>query len=133
MLEKLFKELYNELLEEKELLKIIAAKLTKTKIRDEKLRSEWDNFDVKANESILDSKLVVGEDCILRVWVAFDTPGTLIAVINSQSVYLNQGITLNPYCLYVFDIPLNADDTFNLSYSVNARCLILRLQKVRVA
>ena len=128
----LINELYKEILDEKELLKTIATKLTKKTIDDSSLRDRWDDFNVEANKQILLNDFSAGEACLLRMWVAFDKSGTLMAIINGQAVYLNAGNALLPHCLYVFDIPLNREDRFNIAYSVNAKCKIMRLQVVRI-
>lgn len=71
--------------------------------------------------------------CRVKVVAAFNAQGILSGTVirggNTQIVQFNTGVPLLPNCVYGFDLLLNTGDTVNYRYSVNATCLIMRVQE----
>ena len=75
--------------------------------------------------------------CSFRVEAGFDAAGILSATITQVGVpvvcQLNGGVALNINSLYRFSLMVNAGDTINFQYSVNATILSLKVQEIIAA
>lgn len=69
-----------------------------------------------------------------RIAIAFNAVGVFSATVtrggNTQVVNFNSGVNLNANAVYVFDLPVQAGDTVNFRYSVNATLMIMRVSEV---
>ena len=72
--------------------------------------------------------------CSFRVEAGFDAAGILSATIIQAgvpvAVQFNGGVALNINSLYRFSLMVNAGDTINFQYSVNATILSLKVQEI---
>jgi len=75
--------------------------------------------------------------CTFRIEAAFSAGGILSATITQVGVpvvcQLNGGVALNINSLYRFSLMVNAGDTINFQYSVNATILSLKVQEIVAA
>ncbi len=75
--------------------------------------------------------------CSFRVEAGFDAAGILSATIIQAgvpvAVQFNGGVALNINSLYRFSLMVNAGDTINFQYSVNATILSLKVQEIIAA
>ena len=75
--------------------------------------------------------------CTFRVEAGFDAAGILSATITQAgvpvAVQFNGGVALNINSLYRFSLMVNAGDTINFQYSVNATILSLKVQEIIAA
>lgn len=75
--------------------------------------------------------------CTFRVEAAFNAGGILSATITQGGVtvvaQLHGGVALNVNSLYRFSLMVNAGDTINFRYSVNATILSLKVQEIIAA
>ena len=75
--------------------------------------------------------------CTFRVEAAFNAGGILSATITQAgvpvAVQFNGGVALNINSAYRFSLMVNAGDTINFQYSVNATIISLKVQEIPAA
>ena len=146
-MERVIRALCEELADIKNILRALTPTVTAVaeiyqslltrEIKNDALRTRWDDFDCLKNVPILGNAISVDRAGSVRVHVAFGFPVTLAYYINGRGATLNSGQVLSVDCGYVFDIPINPADSLNFtvsfddSQSTTARCKFLRLQEVR--
>lgn len=91
-----------------------------------------------ADADILATALApLNSPCTFRVEAAFNAGGILSATITQGGVtvvgQLNGGVAFNINSLYRFNLMVNAGDTINFRYSVNATILSLKVQEIIAA
>jgi len=72
--------------------------------------------------------------CIFRIYACFDASGVLTVRRTRAGVtvgeQLNSGSPLAANAAYIFDVPVDADETINLQYSVDATVLKLSVMEI---
>jgi len=103
------------------------------------LKASLLNVSISANTNILSSSITPSlatstSPSIFRIYVAFDTIGVLSIVRTKGSItvveQLNGGNALNANASYMFDIPVEYEESINLQYSVNTTLLVLKVIEI---
>jgi len=95
------------------------------------------NTSITANTNIFSVDLSpTRSPCIFRIYVCFNASGVLSVVRTKGGVsvieQLNSGLALTANAAYVFDILVDADESINLQYSVDATALKISVVEVKV-
>lgn len=107
------KALFAEILAEKTLLSAILDEQKCTDIDLTGLLETEENFLCRNNERILMQNLMVSKAGLIRLHTCVTSTAKLIIFYNGNGAYLNTGNELIGECAYVFDVPLNPNDTLN--------------------
>lgn len=122
---------------DQKLLSMIVNELITTAITDKTIRQEWENITVRKGEAVFTNNVMITRAGMIRISMVVARNVKALAYVNNIGGYLNSAADIKESCLYVFDVPLNPNDAFNLSLdfddSQNLTAVIkfVRLQEVR--
>lgn len=113
------------------------GELVTTAITDTTILEKWEAFSVTKHKPIFTNSVMLGRAGKIRVTLGFNRAVKLVSYINNIPLYLNTKAELDADCMYVFDIPINPNDSLNLAAEFDdadiktATISFIRLQEVR--